>query len=205
MHHKKITLWEAIGSPANFFVGDANLGKLGTIEPTYERPRQSGGSYPYKSPAESEFEDEESDSEDEDEVDPIDSTRFFNKMLGRMGASDSLAANSVDKQYYTPTGGDPWLREAYGGSRSGSQASISPIPGLYDKMQRGPVGASQSLNYSSGVRTSRKTGTKKGLAAPHKSTVPEYSRWDEKNDEDPAVSKIRQIVIDIMNQNRGQK
>jgi hypothetical protein len=189
-HNKKNSLWEAISSPANFPNYDAKTGDgYGTLKQTYHKNRQYQSSFPYKEPVESEFEQEGSEQEDFE----IDAAKFKNK-LGIVTPVDSYATRSTDNYYYVgaATRFDlAKLGESIGNRRS--QSSMTPMPDLY-KNKQAVIGGAHSWNsYQKTIQHTK--GQKKGFS----SSIPVgvdafFNSEDEKNKENDAVSKIRQIV-----------
>jgi hypothetical protein len=142
MHHKKLTLWEAISSPANFPNYDSRTGLGYGTQTGFHSPRTSASSYPYIEDDEFDFDDEEDEDED---VANISTHQFANKIGVGSSSYDPYAQRKTDKSYYygsnTPTG---MFAEAVAMNRT--KGSISPKPDLYKKKQAvagdGYVGAS---------------------------------------------------------------
>lgn len=146
----KISLWEAIGSPANFPNYDSRTGLGYGTNSGFHSSRKYQGTYPYKEPVEGQFlsSADEDDQDDEDlDLDDEDlqfSFAFRNKVSTNPPV-DPYAVKKTDPYYYygsaTPTG---MFGEAIGMNRS--KGSISPKPNLYKNKQAvsgdGYVGAS---------------------------------------------------------------
>jgi hypothetical protein len=188
MHHKKITLWEAINSPANFPNYDSRTGLGYGTQSGFHNPRQSSSSYPYIE--EDSFEDEELDYDDEnsDDIEDPPSYEFFNKIGSSPIPYDPYAQRKTDKSYYygsnTPTG---MFGEAIAMNRS--KGSISPKPDLYKKKQAvsgdGYVGASirpfQTIIHNQSTT--------------HGWSKSSYDAFDYfENEDDETIENIRKIV-----------
>lgn len=186
---KKISLWEAISSPANFPNYDSRTGLGYGTQSGFHNPRTSSTSYPYI--ADDDFE-EKQDLQDEeqndDEIEPdMDSYLFFNKIGGPI-PYDPYAQRKTDKSYYygsnTPSG---MFAEAIAMNRS--KGTISPKPDLYSKKQAvsgdGYVGASirpfQTIIHNK--------STTHGWS---KSSYDSHDYFE--NEDDETIKNIRKIV-----------
>lgn len=189
---KKLSLWEALGSPANFPNYEDNVGGLGTIKPTYNLPRQASQDYPYKNSSESEDTSCECDNEDEEGF--LNKKKISNK-LGDTNSVDFYSFKKTDNQYHTPNASTRFdmmkLGEAIG-TRS-SRTSLVPYPNLYKDKQASFGGAnSWNANHKDIQHT---TGTKHGWSMAHKELEDASFEFnDEKNVDNDPVRKIRQIV-----------
>jgi hypothetical protein len=189
MPHKKISLWEAISSPANFPNYDSRTGLGYGTQTGFHSPRQSSVSYPYIE--EDDFQEEENEQENEESVDDenIDTSihKFFNK-IGPSIPYDPYAQRKTDRSYYygsnTPTG---MFAEAIAMNRS--KGSISPKPDLYKKKQAvsgdGYVGASirpfQTIIHNQSTT--------------HGWSKSSYDAFDYfENEDDETIENIRKIV-----------
>lgn len=192
LHKGKISLWEAISSPANFPNYDARTGGgYGQLQQKYHGNRQFQSSYPYKEPSESEY--EEDDVTQGEEFDIVDAAKFQNK-LGSVFPTDDYAIRSTDNSYYAgaATRFDlSKLGESVGNRRS--IGTMTPIPSLY-KNKQAVIGGAHSWNsYQKTIQHTR--GQKKGFSSSLPTADQNISDWtDEKNDADDPVSKIKRIV-----------
>lgn len=191
LHKGKISLWEAISSPANFPNYDARTGGgYGQLQQKFHGNRQFQSSYPYKDSSESEQEENEEQSE---EFDFVDAAKFRNK-LGGVLPTDDYAVRSTDNFYYAgaATRFDlSKLGESVGNRRSPD--TMTPFPDLY-KNKQAVIGGAHSWNsYQKAIQHTR--GQKKGFSSSLPTADQNISDWtDEKNDIDDPVSKIKRIV-----------
>jgi hypothetical protein len=194
LRKEKISLWEAISSPANFPNYDARTGGgYGQLQTKYHGNRQYQSSYPYKDSPESEYEETEDVDSEEHEFDLVDVAKFQNK-LGSVFPTDDYAIRSTDNFYYAgaATRFDlAKLGESIGNRRKPS--TMTPNPSLY-KNKQAVIGGAHSWNsYQKTIQHTR--GQKKGFSSSLPTADQNISDWsEEKNNENDPVSKIKRIV-----------
>jgi len=189
MSLSKAVFGEALGSPANFPNYDARTGLgYGTVSHLHD-PRQYPGTFPYIQPDPYAKEDDDEDEEDSKEDSMND--KFHNKIGTHMQRVDPYAVKGTNPFYFVGSA-TMLARESIGRNRT--RGSIVAKKGLYHGLD-----GSMSSGVSQLIVT--KPIVHHGATTQGTGHAPKPLDPSEEELEDPAISKVRQLVRAIFNSN----
>lgn len=123
----RLSLWEAISSPANFPNYDTRTGLGYGTQSGYHSQRSYQGSFPYRDP-----DPYADDAEGEDEVDRDLTTKARNKAGASVTPVDPYAARSTDPFYFVGSA-TPLNAFMESVTQNSSKGSIVAKPGMYKR------------------------------------------------------------------------
>lgn len=123
----RLSLWEAISSPANFPNYDTRTGLGYGTQSGYHAQRSYQGSFPYR-----DHDPYADDVEEEDEVDSDLTTKARNKTASSITPSDPYAARSTDPFYFVGAA-TPLSAFMEAVVQNSSKGSIVAKPGMYKR------------------------------------------------------------------------
>lgn len=192
MSLSKAVFGEAMSSPANFPNYDARTGLGYGTQSGLHNPRQYPGTYPYIQPDPYSVDNaEDEDNEDSEMEDPDANARFHKKLSTHMQRVDPYAVKGTNPFYFVGSA-TMLARESIGPNRT--RGSIVAKKGLY----RGLDGA-----MSSGVSQSivTKPIVHHGAIPQGTEHAPKPLDPSDEEIEDPAISKVRELVRAIFASN----